>query len=260
MATQFLSVTAARALGGLRLVGIRGIPSPWAEAAKGIFHVKSLPFVVACQQADEPPTALIDWAGDVGVPVVAYEKEKTRSGWAEILLLAERLAPAQALIPADPTERALMFGLAHEICGEMGLGWCMRLLLIRNALGHGAAAGAGTPSVSPRVASYLAPRYGFDPDSVAQATQRVVDLLTILSGRIAARPYLMGDALTALDIYWATFANLVTPLPEADMQMRADMRVAYTCLDERVLGALSPALRAHQRKVYEQHLRLPVEL
>ena len=251
----YVSVTAARAMGGLRLVGIRGIPSPWAEAAKGIFRVKALPFTLACQQPDDAPTALVDWAGDVGVPVVAHENEKTRSGWAEILLLAERLAPAPSLLPADPAERALMFGLAHEICGEMGLGWCMRLLLIRNGLGHGEPGG-----VSPRVAAYLAPRYGFDPDSVAVATRRVVDILTVLSGRIAGRPYLMGDALTALDIYWATFANLITPLPEADMPMRADMRVAYTCKDDAVLAALSPALRAHQRAVYEQHLQLPVEL
>ena len=43
------------------------------------------------------------------------------------MLLAERLAPAPALLPADPASRALALGLAHELCGEAGLGWSRRL-------------------------------------------------------------------------------------------------------------------------------------
>ena len=251
----FVSVTAARALPGLRMVGIARIPSPWTEAAKGIFRIKRLPVVLACPQPEDPPNAVADWAGDPSIPVVAYEKENLRTGWAQILLLAERLAPAPALIPAAAGERALMFGLAHEICGEMGLGWCMRLLLIRDALGHGGAEGA-----PPQVGNYLAPRYGFDPDSVQQAEQRVVDVLTMLDARLQTRPWLMGEQLTALDVYWATFANLITPLPEASMPMAASMRRAYTCSNPAILNALTAVLRAHQLKVYENYLELPVQL
>lgn len=251
----FVSVTAARAMPGLRLVGIRGIPSPWTEAARGIFRIKGLAHALAAQSADDPPTAIADWAGDGSVPVVAFENERPRTGWAEILLLAERLAPSPPLIPRAPRERAHLFGLAHEICGQMGLGWCLRLLMIRDALGHGGASG-----VSPRVASYLAPRYGFEPDAVGAAEQRVIDILGVLDDQLGDSAYFFGSAPTALDVYWATFANLLTPLPADLLPMRDDMRRAYSCANERVLAALTPRLRDHQRTVYQRHLELPVEL
>ena len=53
-------------------------------------------------------------AGQRSGPVAVYENERPRSGWAEILLLAERLAAEPSLIPTDPFERALVFGLAHR--------------------------------------------------------------------------------------------------------------------------------------------------
>lgn len=257
--SEFVSITRARELPGLRIVGIAGVPSPWTEAAKGIFHVKQLPFVRARQARDELPNALAAWVGDASIPVVAYENEKLRTGWVEILLLAERLAPQPTLIPDDAAARALMFGLSHEVCGEMGFGWCVRLLLIRDALGHGGATGdrEGLPS---GVGAYLAPRYGFSPASLQVAQDRIVDILQMLDARLAQHPYLMGDTLTALDIYWATFANLLMPLGEDEMRMSAVMRKAYTATDARILQALSPRLRQHQHHIYGQYLELPVQL
>ena len=78
--------------------------------------------------------------------------------------------------------------------------------------------------------------------------------------RIAGRRYLIGDGLTALDIYWATFANLILPLPEADLPAIPMIRAAYTCHDADILGAVSDELRALQRRIYETHLELPVPL
>lgn len=40
MAFQYVSVEDARNAPGLRMVVVGGIPSPWGEAAKGIFHMK----------------------------------------------------------------------------------------------------------------------------------------------------------------------------------------------------------------------------
>jgi len=82
------------------------VPSPWTEAAKGIFHVKGIACAYAAQAKDDPDGALVAWAGDVGVPVVAYENEKLRTGWAEILLLAERLKPEPVLVPARAEDRS----------------------------------------------------------------------------------------------------------------------------------------------------------
>ena len=253
--SDFVSIAAAREMDGLRLVSIAAVPSPWTEAAKGIFRVNQLAFTRARQTRDEAPGALAAWAGDAGVPVVAYEKEKLRTGWVEILLLAERLAPTPALVPVDAAQRALMLGLSHEICGEMGLGWCVRLLMIRDALGHGGA--DGLPS---NVGAYLAPRYGFGPAAVTAAEDRIVAVLDMLDAHLAAGEYFMGSELSALDIYWATFANLLTPLSEAQMPMSAVMRKVYTATNPRLLAAMTPRLRAHQHRVYTRHLELPVRL
>ena len=253
--SRFVSIAQARTAPGLRMACLRGVPSPWTEAAKGIFHVKRLPCVYAAQSEDEPDGALAAWAGDVGVPVVAHENEPLRTGWAEILLLAERLAPTPALIPAHADQRALLFGLAHEICGEMGFGWAYRLVMIQQSLGHGE--GARFP---PNVANYLAAKYGFNPAHVRAAKGRVLDVLRLLSERIAGQRYLLGDSLTAVDIYWATFANLILPLPEAQLAAVPMIRAAYTCTDAEILAAVSNELHAHQRRVYQDHLELPVPL
>jgi len=252
---RWVSIAQARQMRGLRLAGLRAIPSPWTEAAKGIFHVKKLACQYAARTDDEPRTALVDWAGDVGVPVVAYENERLRTTWTSILLLAERLAPEPRLLPQDADARAVAFGLSHEICGEMGLGWAYRLLMIQASLSHG----PEQRGFSPGVANYLAPRYGFNPTHVKEAKRRVIDVLTMLSGRIEGKRYFLGE-LTAVDIYWATFANLLHPLPEPDMPFSGTFRDAYTCADPEILAAISPQLRGHQERIYREHLELPAPL
>jgi glutathione S-transferase len=253
--SRFISITQMRAATGLRIAGLRGVPSPWTEAAKGIFHVKGLACQYAAQSKEDPDGALAAWAGDVGIPVVAYDNEKLRTGWAEILLLAERLQPQPALIPTDVDARTLLFGLSHEICGEMGLGWAYRLLMIQQSIERG-----GESSFPANIGSYLGQRYGLNPTHARVAKARTIELLGMLSRRIEGRPYLMGDTLTAADIYWATFANLITPLPESDLPATPMIRTAYTCGDADILKAMSGELRALQRRVYDDHLELPVPL
>src|SRR5262249_53664931 len=136
MSFEYVSVEEAIGRGGLRMVVVGGVPSPWGEAAKGIFHIKRLEWVAVRLAYDSEPLA--KWAGERGAPVAVYERERPRSGWAEILLLAERLAPTPSLLPSNPPDRALAFGLAHEICGEEGLGWARRLQLV-----HAGLTGAG---------------------------------------------------------------------------------------------------------------------
>lgn len=252
---DYLTIADARAASGLRLVGLRGVPSPWTEAARGIFHVKELDCRYAARGKDEPEDAIAQWAGNSSIPVVAYEKEPLRTGWAEILLLAERLAPERPLIPADPEQRAALFGLGHEICGEMGLGWCVRLLMIERSLSHGE--GPGFP---PEIAARLAGKYGFSPQATRQARQRVFDVLGMLDARLERQPFLLGDTLTAADIYWATFANLLTPLPEDQLPAHPMIRDIYAGSDADVVAAVTGRLRDHQRDIYQRYLQLPVPL
>jgi hypothetical protein len=72
--------------------------------------------------------------------------------WIDILYLAERLAPKPSLMSADATQRALMIGLSHEICGVMGIGWNRRLLLFAPTFS------SGSPSAN---ISRMGSKYGF---------------------------------------------------------------------------------------------------
>ncbi|MBX9943697.1 MAG: hypothetical protein K2Y40_06430 [Reyranella sp.] len=58
------------------------------------------------------------WSGQNSAPFVAWQDEKPLNRWLDILLLAERLAPEPAMLPADPRQRALAVGLSHEMLAE----------------------------------------------------------------------------------------------------------------------------------------------
>ena len=161
MAFQYMGVEEARNRNGLRMVVVGNVPNPWGEAAKGILHIKGVAWAAVRLVYDSEP--LREWAGQRSGPVAIYDNEQPRSGWAEILLLGERLAPTPSLLPADPVERALVFGISHEICGEEGLGWSRRLQLIH----AGVQKTGGFPE---QVAKYLGRKYGYRPAAGVAAT------------------------------------------------------------------------------------------
>src|ERR1700758_1249755 len=110
MAYQYIGVDEARSRKGLRMVVVGQVPSPWGEAAKGILHIKDIPWVAVRLAYDSEQ--LDKWAGQRSGPVAIYENERPRAGWAEILLLAERLVPSPALLPPATGDRALAMGLS----------------------------------------------------------------------------------------------------------------------------------------------------
>jgi len=52
----YAEVERAREMPGLRLVLTTGVPGPWGEAAKGIFHAKRIPFTRVAQTAGADPS------------------------------------------------------------------------------------------------------------------------------------------------------------------------------------------------------------
>ena len=256
MAFEYISVEEARKRTGLRMVVVGGIPSPWGEAAKGILHIKGIQWAAVRLVYDSEP--LREWAGQRSGPVAIYDEERPRSGWAEILLLAERLAPTPALLPADPAARALVFGISHEICGEAGLGWSRRLQLIRAGL----QSAGGFPE---QVAKYLGKKYGYRPETGAAAAARVAALLGLLASRLRAQHedgsrYYLGNSLTAVDVYSATFMALFRPLPQEQCAISAGTRAAFETRDAQTEGALDPILLEHRDMMYAQYLELPLSL
>ncbi|GAC1651673.1 MAG: hypothetical protein NVS9B15_12000 [Acidobacteriaceae bacterium] len=256
MTFEYVGGDDANERGGRRMVVVGNVPSPWGEAAKGIFHIKEIDWVGVRLVYDSEP--LKNWAGQLSAPVAVYEREPPRSGWFGILELAERIAPAPTLLPADPAERALVLDLSRDICGEGGLGWSRRLQLVHAGL-HNA---GGFPE---RVAKYLGRKYGYNPEAAQSCDARVVEVLGKLVARLKAQHaagsrYYIGNTLTALDIYSATITALFAPLEPEQCAMDNATRVAFETRDAHTEAALDPILFAHRDMMYAQWLELPLAL
>jgi glutathione S-transferase len=256
---KFVDLEQARSASGVRLVVAAAIPSPWSEAAKGIFVVKGVEgMLVRFSSNDE---AVKQWTGWHNAPVLLVGTEPPRTHWSEILAAAERIGGPPSLVPADAEERVRMFGLAHELLGDGGLVWSGRLLVIHRGL-----VTDGREGFPFKLARYLARKYGYTPER-AEASQGAV-LSTLrgfgeLAEASAARghDYLLGDRLTALDIYMATALSPFAPLPEAQCPgMHPAVRHAFETAAPAVNAAVPAALRAHRDKMYARHLGLPIEL
>jgi glutathione S-transferase len=253
---RFVELEEARAASGLRVVIATNVPSPWSQAALGTFDVKGLDYLaVRLRRTDEDVRR---WTGSRNAPVVLYDDEPPRTGWAEILALGERLGGRVALVPADDGARVRMFGLSHEILGEDGLGWSVRLLLTHLGLTTDGRRGWPRP-----VADYLAPRYGYAPERIDVARARALAVLALLDRALAesrarGHEYLLGAAPTALDIHCAVGLAVVAPLPDEECPMPAPVRRALETLDEEVRAGVTAALLAHRAQMFARHLVLPV--
>jgi hypothetical protein len=252
----WIDVATARAAPGLRLVLTRGVPGPWGESAKAIFHAKGIPFARVAQTPAGDNDALRAWTGRDDAPVAMWNDEPPRHGWMDVALLAERIAPDPPLVPRDVDERARVFGLGRELCGELGLGWCRRLMLVHQL-----------KKLAPDlpIGGYLGGRYGYDAAQAEAAPQRVADIVAAFARQLASqrergRRYLVGERLSVLDLWWAAFAAMLDPLPEELCPMRPELRGSYVVRDPVIRAAIDPALMEHRDSIYRDHLELPVDL
>ena len=259
--TETIDIAKARNHPGLRLVITAGVPGPWGEAAKGLFHAKGIPYLRVDQSGGNANDELKAWTGHSNAPQAIYDSERTRSGWSEILFLAERLAAKPALIPSDPSDRMLMFGLLHEIAGENGFGWTRRLMMLHQGLSLPADVLGPVRQIFER----LADSYGYNAKSAEAAPKRTEELLQLFSARLEAQKsagsdFFIGNQLCAVDIYWAAFAALLRPLPNDLCNMNEGLRKNYTLNDPALLESASPLLLQHRQRIYEAHMELPIRL
>src|SRR5215475_6946319 len=108
MTIEYVALEAARAARGTRIITPALVPSPWSEAAKGLFAIAELSALVVARGRDAADS--IAWTGVDNVPVVLHDDEPARTNWSAIVGLVARLAPG-AIIPADPVARAADMGL-----------------------------------------------------------------------------------------------------------------------------------------------------
>ena len=256
---EYLEVAEARVRSGLRLVLSAGVPGPWGEAAKAILHVKRIPYLKVRQEGGGENRALAEWTVQTSAPVAVWNDEPPCSTSRDILFLAERIAPEPALLPEDSRDRVLVLGIADEIHGELGFGWCRRLMIFHGIFSQ-------VPMEDPAVAGIarMARKYGYDAASAARAPARCLSILRMLSERLAVQQaagkrFLVGDHLSAADLYWATFAAMIEPLPHELCPMPQMVRQAYQVTDPELRAAAGEHLLAHRDAIYRDFLELPMD-
>lgn len=238
---------------GLRLVLVRGLPSPWGQATKAMMEYKNLDFLAGSQMPARENPELQAWAGENSAPVVAWNDEAPLTRWNDIMLLLERLAPEQPLIPSDPEERMRCFGLAHELCGQLGFGWNRRLDMFHLGIQAGGSQD-GMPT-----------KYGYTTQEGGAAKARVDRLLDYLSEHLERQSatgsnFFVGDSVSAVDFYWAAFSNLLCLQPDSQCPLRPEVRRMFEGASAAYDHYADSILIAHRDRMMQRFFKLPMEL
>ncbi|MFU8817711.1 MAG: hypothetical protein ACNA7W_20375 [Pseudomonadales bacterium] len=245
----------ARDLPGLRLALTAGVPAPYSMSAKAILDLKHVPYVAVAQRGAGENAELVAWTRHRNAPIAVYNDEAPRVGWLEILNLAERLGTGPALVPGDMGARMTMIGLCNELIGENGLVWHMRLVM----LGLGGPERAAKEALS----NPMYAQYGYSEQARAKAldaARLILDTFTehVHAQRAAGSRYLIGDRLSALDVYWVYFSQLLRTLPHEQCPTPAGLRKAYD-LGGEAIGGCDPILLEQRDWILQNHLPLPMD-
>jgi len=251
MTRSYVTAAEARSMPGLRIAFSAGMPGPWGEAVRCIFDIKKIDYVPVMQVIGEANEELQAWTGQSSAPVAMLDDDRPRTHWSEMLMLAERLEPEPALIPRDERQRALMFGLCHELCSEDGFGWVMRTLLFDLLEKHGN-----------RPAEIMLRKYegGRGIDHCWERARAIMELLAhqLEDQEAAGSDYLVGDRLSAVDIYWTTFSNMVSSMDLADCPM-PELYQWFGSEAVHELNLVPPEILVrHRDRVLHRHFILPM--
>lgn len=251
---KYISVEEAINAPGFRLVLTAGVPGPWGEAAKSILAYKGIDYTPVYQEGAGENEALRRWTGQTSAPVAVFNDLPPACHWLDLLMLAERVCPQKPLVPEDCAERVDVLGLSALIVGVDGFGWHRRLQLLAPMM---------MLEQPPEMVLRLGHKYGWTEQAYAAATHRLQAISAELDARLARQQergsdYLVGQAVTAADFYWANIAGLIKPLPHALNPMPDYMRATYESADEDTLACLTPRLEAHRDRMYERHIALPL--
>lgn len=249
MPFHYVTTEQAQTAEGLRAIVVGGVPSPWGEAMKGIFHVKGLEWQAVYLDQKDPSQG--KWAGEVSAPVVFWKDEAPVVDAPGILNLAERLAPAPSLVPQAHAQA--IHDAVIRFAGPGGLGWQRRLQQVHAGLN-------GEAGFHPKIAQYLGFKYGYTPEAGQAAEDEVCRLLESFAEMLPEDGYYFGDQLTAVDIYSAAFMALFAPLAEPDCAMHPATRAVFEQRSAAVNDALDPKLLKHRDRIHATYLELPLQL
>jgi len=256
---EFITLDEAAAMKtGTRVTFIPGIPALYAEALKNVCFVKGIPLVRALhpmmgidkKTGEDRQARLYELTSQTSIPTMFHNEERPRNVWIEQLALAERIGAAGSpkLIPDDFEQRVEVFGLCAVVLAEDGFVWNMRIL-----------------NDSP-----LAQKYGYSEAASAAAPGNIAEVLTLIDRRLASQEahgsrYLVGESVSAADVYWATMSMSVAPPPPEIMPLTQQNQgmMKYFAMSGQIptiAEALTERIGKHQRYILTTYCETPAVL
>ncbi len=256
---EFISLEQAAAMTtGTRVTFIPGVPALYSEALKNICFVKNIPLIRALhpmlgideETGEDRQAKLYELTRQTGLPTMFHNDERPRNVWTEQLALADQIGEAGTpqLLPRDYALRAEVFGLSAVVLAEDGFIWNMRIL-----------------GDSP-----LARKYGYSEEASAEALGKMVEVIKLIATRLAAQEqrgsrYLVGDALSAADIYWATLSMSVHVPPPEIMPLTHQNKGMLKYFGKNsqipaVAEVLSETIKEHQKYILTTYCETPAVL
>ena len=249
---------AAKMQEGTRITFIPGVQALYAEALKNICYVKKIPIIRALhpmmgvdkETGEDRQARLYELTSQTSLPTMLHNEERPRNVWTEQLALAEAIGAPDSplLIPEDFESRVDMFGLCAVVLAEDGLVWNMRIM-----------------NDGP-----LGRKYGYSEVASAAAPAKVAKVLALLDRRLQSQAeqgskYLVGNAVSAADIYWATMSMCVTATPSDLMPVTQQNQgmlkfFAANAKNPVIAEALSPRIEDHQRYILTTYCETPAVL
>ncbi|MFT6432235.1 MAG: hypothetical protein ACJAVI_000270 [Candidatus Azotimanducaceae bacterium] len=250
---DYISLEQAKQSSGVRIICTRLVPGPWGEAAKAILRLRNVPFQVVAQSGGEENQDIVDWTKHRNAPIVMYNDESPRVRAMEIIELAERIGSGASLLPDDITERMLVTGLINEIAGEDGFAWNGRLLMLKTGYDKQGEKILGTPMYKDYFSTEKA-------DRALQRIRQILDCLTqqIKSQRHIGSKYLVGNRLSAADVHWAYFSQMLETYPHEQNPMPGFLRKSWSVVGAS-LGEFDPVLVEQRDAIFTEHLELPID-
>ena len=256
---EFITLEEAAAMtSGTRITFIPGAQALYSEALKNICFVKKIPLIrvihpqmgIDDATGEDRQARLYELTSQTSLPTMLNENERPRNVWIEQLALAEQIGAtdAPALIPNSFELRVEVFGLCAVILAEDGFTWNMRIL-VDNPTGR---------------------KYGYSEEASAAAPGKIADVINLIDSRLQTQqerrsPYLVGDSLTAADIYWATMSMSVLPVPTDIMPLTRRNKGMLSFFETNsqipeIAGALTKRIENHQRFILKTHCETPAVL
>ena len=228
------------------------------EALKNICYVKKIPLDrvlhplmgVDKETGEDRQAKLYDLTSQTSLPTMFHNKERPRNVWIEQLALAERIGTKDSpkLIPDNFEHRVEMFGICAVVLGEDGLVWNMRIMMD----------------------SPLAQKYGYSEEASAAAPDKIAEVINLIDKRLKAQEdrksrYLIGNSMTALDVYWATMSMTILPVPLEIMpktQQNQGMLGFFEMNSKipEIASALTDRIATHQQYILTTYCETPAVL